>query len=197
MISWDADTTRPITLGLVKSFLGLLEDDYDDLLTDIHIPAAVQWAEGVMRRSILAKTHRWTMTQFPYWQPFSFQLPRGKTQSITSIKYTAANATVTWTGPSSTVPGTNYREDLGGDAGANVFPAFAGYWPTVDYYAPQPVLVTFVAGWLPAQVPAQIKHAIARYCGDALAVVGATDITQSSDLEAKDALLMPWRLECA
>ena len=200
MISWDSFTS-PVSLATVKGMLGILQDDYDEVLADVHIPAAVEWAEGVTRRSIVARTHRWSFKQFP-WPDMhdyssSFKLPRGKTQSVESITYSYGGATTTLYGPSSSTPGTDWREDLGGDNGAILSPAYGRVWPITDWTDPQPVLVTFTAGWTSSQLPAQFVHAIARYCGDALAVAGATDITASTDLGAKDMLLMPWRLECA
>lgn len=182
MIKWDAPTTYGVTLAQVKSLLNILDGDHDDKLADFLIPAALDWAEGVTRRSIVARTHYWTFAQFPCG---AIRLPRGKTQSVSSIIYDTGGSLTTLRGPSSGSPiGTAYREDLGGDQGAQLFPRYGQSWPSADESAPQPVLVTFSAGWTDA--PVQIKHAMALYCGVEM---------DGGALDAAEALLMPWRLE--
>jgi len=195
-IDWDADTAIPIAIPDVKAQLRILDDQFDSLLNDIHIPAAVDWAEAEMKRSILAKTHYWVLSDFPRGKDETIRLPRGKTQSVTSIAYTYGNSTTTLTGPTSGSPaGTDYREDLRGNHGGVVMPNYGATWPDVDTESPAPVLITFSAGWTAAQIPGDIKLALMMYCSDALDIVGAADMGPNSNLQAKDLLLSSWRLE--
>lgn len=196
MISWAADTDTPISLAMVKSQLRISHDEFDDLIMDLHLPAAVEWAEGVMHRSILAKTHYWTLPCFPDYG--ELRLPRGKTQSVTSIEYVSNGTTFVLRGPSSGSPiGRDYQEDLRSDAGGIVLPLRGAVWPMVDYNVTAPVTITYVAGWTLATVPNEIKVALTAYVADALDIPGASDLTQYSDLSAKDILLSAWTLRCA
>lgn len=196
LLDWAADTDLPVTIADVKLQLRILDDQYDALLNDIYIPGAVAWAEGEMKRSILAKVHYWVLSDFPRGKDQSIRLPRGKTQSVASIAYTAGNATSTLTGPTSGSPaGTSYREDLRGNDGGVLMPNYGSTWPDVDLESPTPVLITFTAGWTSAQVPADIKGALMMYCADRLDIVGASDLGPHSNLNAKDLLLSGYRLE--
>lgn len=188
-INWADDTQLPLSLGQVKTYLRITDAQFDDLLDSMYLPGAVQWAEGVMHRSILAKTHYWILRDFPRGIDQSIRLPRGKTQSVTSIAYTDANATTTLTGPSSGSPiGTDYREDLSGNDGGILYPAYGADWPSVDVYAPAPVLITFSAGWTMSTIPADIRNAIALYC------MAQLDPEQQEAMAAAESLISGWRL---
>jgi len=194
-IDWSADTALPVSIADVKTQLRILDDQYDALLNDIHIPAAVDWAEGWLKRSILAKTHYWILSDFPRGKDERIWLPRGKTQSVTSIVYTYGDSTTTLTGPTSGSPaGSDYREDLRGDNGGVLMPNYGATWPDVDTASTAPVLITFSAGWTAAQVPARIKHAMMMYCADALDINGASDFGAYTNMREKEFLISPWRL---
>jgi hypothetical protein len=187
-------TTLPVSLQDVKDQLRILDDQFDPLLYDIHIPAAVNWAEGFMHRNIVSRSSTWVIQDFPRGIDESIRLPLGKTQSVTSVAYTQNNSVTTLTGPSSGSPeGTGYREDLTGDSGGVLYPPYNETWPSVDTDAPQPIVITFSAGWLASEIPGQIKHAIYMYCADAIDVVGGADATKAN-LAAKETLLSSWRL---
>jgi hypothetical protein len=194
-LSWAADTAFPISVWTIKQHLRISDAQLEPLLNDVHIPAAVQWAEAYMRRSILAKTHYLVLRDFPHEGAQEIELPRGKTQSVTSIVYSSANATTTLRGPTSGSPiGTQYRENLRSDTGGVLYPIYNGAWPYADTMAPEPVLITYSAGWTAATVPADIKHAICLYCADALEITGAADMGGNTDLAAKERLLDPWKV---
>ena len=194
-LDWDADTAYPIEITRLKEHLRLLDAPlFDPLLNDVIVGAAVEWAESVMHRSILAKAHRWVLSDFPRSFYADIRLPRGKTQSVASIIYSNNNALTTLTGPTSAVPGTEFRENLRGDEGASLFPTYNGTWPSVDTQAPEPVLITFTAGWTAATIPLQIKHAIAWACSDFLEISGASDMMPSTDLDAKTRFLSNLRI---
>jgi hypothetical protein len=192
-LSWDADTEFPIALDLIKSQLRVGHDEFDVLIHLLHLPAAVEWAEGEMHRSILAKEHQWVLSDFPR-RDLGIRLPRGKTQSVSSIVYAAsATSTVTLRGPTSGSPiGSDYREELRGDSGGTIYPLTD--WPAVDLAAPAPVVITFTAGWDAVRVPGDIKMALAMYVADALEITGASDLSAHTDLAVKNSLLSAWRL---
>jgi uncharacterized phiE125 gp8 family phage protein len=195
-LSWEPADSLPVTLGLVKAQLRIDHDDLDELLADAHIPAAMEWAEGEMHRSIIPRTHYWVLPDFPRGMDQSLRLPRGKTQSVASVKYTRGGSVITLTGPSSGSPaGSDYREDLTPDTGGILLPAVGQSWPSVDIEAAQPVLVTFVAGW--TTIPADVKGAIIRHVGDQLDVTSIHDLPQGYNAwheAAKSAAISAWRL---
>lgn len=197
-IEWDADTEFPVDLATIKAQLRIDHDELDVVIMGLHLPAAVEWAEGEMHRSILAKQHRWILTDFPRHGDQSIRLPRGKTQSVTSIAYTSNNSVTTLTGPSSGSPaGTDYREDLRGNQGGLVYPAYSEDWPTVDADAASPVVITFTAGWERANVPPDIKGAIINYVADSLDIVSIADMPSAlyaGATQSRTAALTGWRL---
>lgn len=192
-LSWDAPVGFPVSLATVKSHLRIEHEEFDPLILEVFLPAAVEWAEGVMHRAIVERTHYWVLSDFPRGIDQSIRLTRGKAQSVASIAYTSNNATTTLTGPTSSTPGTDYREELASDSGGVLFPPYGETWPSVDFEAPAPVLITFVAGWVVADVPADIKHAISMYVSDGLNVNGASDPVVS-DLDVKQGPLTSWRI---
>ena len=192
-ISWVADTEYPISTALVKSQLRLIESDFDALIDNLHLPAAVQWAESVMRRSILTKVHTWTIRAFPVDIP-RIRLPRGKCSKVESIVYIDGKVPITLKGATSTIPGTAYQEDLGNDSGGLLMPPQGGSWPFADIDAMKPIVITFSAGWAKASVPADIQMALAQYVSDALFVTGQADVKDSGWLSAKELLLSNWTL---
>jgi uncharacterized phiE125 gp8 family phage protein len=190
-ISWASDSELPVSIGLVKAQLRVDHEEFDELLSDLHIPAAVEWAEGEMHRSILAKSHTWVLSDFPRTRDQRIRLPRGKTQSVESIQYDSGSGMITLRGVTSGSPaGADYLEDLRGDNGGFVLPL--SDWPSVDVYSQTPVIITFTAGWLYGQVPADIKAAIIRKVADSLDVVSIQDVP--AVVPAESIALSHWRL---
>src|SRR5690606_19502221 len=90
----------PISLNLVKLQAALESDDLDVLLPT-HLISAIEFAEGIMHRTVIRRTHRWVLRDFPHTQRQEIRLPRGKTRSVTSVAYVAGGQTRTLVGPSS------------------------------------------------------------------------------------------------
>ena len=183
-IDYDADASPVLTLALIKAHCRIDEgnSDLDAILMDVYLPSAVAWAEGEMRRSIQAKTHRWVLDQFPAGQ---IRLPRGKTQAVESIAYTSGGSVTTLKGPTSVAPGTAYTESLRGNDGGCVMPKVGSSWPSADIDVPAPIVITYTAGWTAAQIPADVKAALLH------------DIEERVNGEpqpVKDTLLSGWRL---
>ncbi len=195
-IDIDAPSTIPFDLELLKSDLRIATDDFDDVLMNQYIPDAVEWAEGAMRRSIMARTHRWILECFPYGAEQTIRLPRGKVQGVTSIVYSSAGLPVTLRGPTSGSPvGTDYQEDLRGHVG-RLMPNRGESWPSVDVDVPAPIVITYTAGWTtPQDVPADIKRAMTARISDAMELPGASFFNSViRDTEFPDKLISGWSI---
>ena len=196
-----AATAMPLDLELVKNDLRITEDDLDAVLTGQYIPAAMAWAEGATRRSMIARVHTWIFDKFPsgttiYATPWSsiIYMPRGIVQSIASIKYSSDGSIVTLTGPSSGSPaGTDYQEDLTGHV-ARVMPTRGESWPEVDSDVPQPVKITFTAGWASDKlVPADLRRAMTAYIYGEMEADGLLQIRPGFDFDFADKLISGYR----
>lgn len=199
-IEADADTALPMAIEAVKDHLQISHREFDAVISGLHLPAAVDWAESEMRRSILTKVHRWTIEDFPRGSKNKrICLPRGKTQTVTSITYTNTSGVLTTLrGPTSGSPiGTDFREDLRGDSGGFVEPLVDQDWPDID--GETTVTITFTAGWAEADIPKTIVGALAFYVGDQLDMPTSADRPPSANVSStmdrvKDSLLDHWRI---
>lgn len=189
-IDIDAPSTIPFDLQVLKDDLRIATDDFDDVLMNQYIPDAVEWAEGAMRRSIMARTHRWILECFPYGADQTIRLPRGKVQGVTSIVYSSSGSPVTLRGPTSGSPvAADYQEDLRGHRG-RLMPLRGESWPSVDVDVVSPIVITFTAGWTTAQdVPADIKRAMTASIHGAMELDGLLTIKSGYDFEFRDKLI--------
>jgi len=180
----------PLSLSLVKDHLA--EDTSDnDALIETLMRAAILWAEGSMRRTIYARSHAWTLANFPRG---AIRLPRGKTQSVESVAYSSGGQTATLTGPSSVPAGTDYQEDFTGDDGGVLMPPRGSGWPSADCDVPAPVTITFTAGWQAEDVPADIIHGLLFAISDGFENRGTADMSAGRNCETREALISPYRL---
>lgn len=196
-VDWDAATGIAVELDKIKDQLRIHDEQFDSLITDLHLPGALDWAEGVMHRAIISRTHRAVFSDFPRGRDQMLKLPRGNVIAIESIKYTSNDAVTTMSGPSSAAPSTDYQETITSPTAGRVYPAVGEAWPNVDLEAVEPVLVTYTAGWAVADIPATIKLALTVYVSDALDIVGAADMGAgiTEKLNQKDMMLSPYRLD--
>lgn len=154
----DAIPSLPVSVSDMKNHLRVDLID-DDTLIETYIYAATAMVENETHRSIVSREHRWTLADFPQTTYQKIRLPRGKTQSVTSIAYTSGGAVTTLTGPTSGSPaGTDYQESLSGEEGGWLMPNQGESWPSVDLDVLEPVVITFTAGW--TTIPQDINHAI-------------------------------------
>lgn len=187
-----AASPLPISISLLREHAATDGTDSDVLLTQ-NLLAAIAWAEGAMRRTVFSRRHVWTLKYFPVNQVI--HLPRGKTQSITSISYTLGGSVQTLLGPSSSPAGTSYQELLSGDQGAIIRPVQGGSWPSVDIEAVAPVQIEFVAGWLDAEIPKNVIQAILYAAEDYFDIRGSVDLAQAgANLTARQLLVSPYRI---
>ena len=187
----------PLDLSLVKDHLAVIDDDSNTLI-EKYILAAISWAEGAMRRTIYARSHTWILKDFPRDECERIRLPRGKTQSVESIAYSLNGTVTTLYGPSSSVsPATvGFQEDLTGDDGGVLMPPRGESWPSGDYDVPAPVTITFTAGWLAAEVPADIESALLFAISDAFELRGSGDFTGGGkNFDTREILISAFRLK--
>lgn len=185
----------PLDLTLVKDHLAVDGTDNDTLIETLML-SAIRWAEGAMRRTIYARSHVWVLKEFPSDYRQEIRLPRGKTQSVESITYRNSQTTYTLAGPSGSPGGSDWQEDLRGDDGGLLMPPQASVWPIVDFDYVAPVAIAFTAGWLAAEVPADITHALLFAVSDGFDTRGSADIAAGgTSFATRNALIGPYRLQ--
>lgn len=175
--------------------IDLRDDSYDDELLELYWRSAILWAEGQMKRTILARSHRWVLREFPYDCFSEIRLPRGKTQSVDSIVYKVSSSPITLTGPDASPPGSAWQQDLTGDDGGVLMPPLGGSWPSADLNVPDPVVVNFTAGWELESIPDDILVALLFYVSDAFEIRGTDDIEKGRHHDIRLGKLSPYSLE--
>lgn len=180
-------SSNPVELSDLKSHLNVDHSDDDELITG-YLLKAIEAAENEMHRSIVQRDHRWALRDFPQTQLQDIRLPRGKTQSVASVKYTRLGVVTTLTGPSSGSPaGTDYQEDLTPASGGVLMPNRGESWPSPDFDVPAPVLITFSAGWADDDIPQDIKHAM-------MLIVGHSYVNRGDEvLTGAMRVQVPWQ----
>lgn len=173
----EASTTPLIDADLLKVHCSIDGSVFDDLL-DLYQQIAIRWAEDVMKRTILSRSHILTLSDFPRTTyPPLMLLPRGTTRAIESIAYQSGGQENTLRGATSTTVGADYIEDLRGENGGRITPNVGQSWPSVDCDHVSPVRITFTAGWASADVvPAPIKHAVMVAVSDCFEFRGSADM---------------------
>jgi len=152
---------------LLKAHCAVDGDSLDDLLA-AYEAAAIAWAEGEMHRTLLARSHSFTVTDFPRFGRQEVLLPNGLCQAITGVQYSSNGNIETL---------SDYRSELGSENGGRLYPPRGTSWPSVDLDAPAPVVFNYTAGWeTAAAIPANIKHALMFAVEDMLDVRGVTDL---------------------
>jgi len=191
----DSSPSWPLDQTLVRKHCRV-DANADDLdVLEKGLLAAIDWAENAMHRTVFRRTHTWVLREFPVDAFQMIRLPRGRTISVAHVKYRVGGSEFTLTGPTSTVPGTDYQEDLRGDSGGVIMPARGASWPSTDRDVPAPVEIQFVAGWDADEIPADIVNAILLGTSDAYDMRGSADFSAHSladagkSLHARNALI--------
>lgn len=73
-------------------------------------------------------------------------------------------------------------------------PPQSANWPSADTDVPEPVVVTFTAGWLVDEVPQDIVTAMLLYIGEHLDILSPADLGQYTDTDYKEMVASAWRL---
>ena len=186
----------PLSLSLVKSHLREDSTDFDDII-QLYMRAAIEWAEGVMKRTIYSRAHTWVLGDFPLGGVGEIMLPRGKCSAVASIAYVDGDgAIVTLRGPTGSPAGTDWQENLTGDGAGLLYPPLgSAAWPAANMSAAAPVTISFDAGWAAADVPADITHALLFAVADMYDTTGSADLTVfGKNLTTRNSLVSPYIL---
>jgi uncharacterized phiE125 gp8 family phage protein len=154
-------SVEPVTLAEVKTYLrGISHSTHDDLLESM-IKSARMHVEAITNRTFVQRTLAAYFSEWP--EEDFFVLPGPPLQSVSSVKYTAADGTVT------TFASTNYTVLTAIEPG-RVILGYEKVWPTATlHHDDYPIEITYVAGYEPddsspqdyrANVPENVKHAI-------------------------------------
>lgn len=149
------------SLDFIKQHIAIDYTDQDNLI-EAYWFAAIEAFEGTTHRTVVQRGHQWTLAGFPYANYQGLWLPRGRTTAIASVAYVSGGTTTTLTGPTSDPVGTGYQEALF-DHGALLLPVAGQAWPTVDNNVPEPVKITFTAGWTEGELPKDVLNALLFY----------------------------------
>jgi uncharacterized phiE125 gp8 family phage protein len=147
--------TEPLTLDQLKDRLRILSCDFDTELTDL-LKAGRKVVEDDSYRKLITQTVAMYLDDFPgSYGDISIRL--APISSITHVKYYDQEDT------QQTVSSSTYYTDLTTTPPRIVLKE-SQQWPVVNLYRPNPVTVTFVAGYGAASAVPQIaKLAIAEW----------------------------------
>ena len=144
-----APVVEPVTIEEAKNHLRVDTPD-DDALIQRNLVAARRWAETYTRRVFVTQT--WNVF-YEKGQPV-LTLPLPPLQSVLSVSHR------TTSGSMLTVPPTVYLVDTIAAPG-RILLAPGQSWPGDPLWAPNPIVIQFIAGYgLAATVPDDIKAAI-------------------------------------
>jgi uncharacterized phiE125 gp8 family phage protein len=148
---YTAPTTEPLTLDEVKSYLRVDFND-DDVYIRSLIITARKYCENYQNRAYITQTRELTLDDWP--SDDIIEIPRGKLQSITSIKYKD------YAGAETTISSSDYVVSTKSEKG-RIAPAYDKSWPSFTAYPLDPITVRYVCGYGTSEdVPETIKQAI-------------------------------------
>lgn len=117
-----APATEPVGLADLKLHLHVDDNDENELIQRCAV-AARDWCERFTGRQFVTATYDWRLDAFPCLSTDPLWVPRPPLQSVTSITYTATDATSTTWGSS------NYQTDIYSEP-ARILPAYGVTWPS-------------------------------------------------------------------
>ncbi len=131
----------------------------DDLLTAI-ITSSREHVEDITRRALLTQTWDYYLDAFPAED--YFKLPFGNLQSVTHLKYTDSDGTIT-----TMTEDTDYIVETNGDQCGRIVLPYGETWPSFTAFPSNPIVCRFVCGWTTAAlVPSKIRAAVKMICSD-------------------------------
>ena len=150
-----APVKEPVSLDDAKKHLRV-DDDYtiDDNMLVQMITDARFWVEEYLWRKLITQTWYAYLPEWPMGD--YFELPFGKLQSVTAIKYTDTDGDVTTWSASEYIVGSDYLR-------GRVTLAYGYSWPNASLYPSNPIEIEFICGYgaTSATVPGIIKRGIA------------------------------------
>jgi uncharacterized phiE125 gp8 family phage protein len=133
-----APAQYPITLDEAKKQCEIGSETTHDVFIRSLIRAATGKAEQFLHRRLVSQTWKLYLDGWPAGD--SFELPFGRLQSVTSIKYTDSD------GDESTFSSDDYIVDTQSEPGA-VKLGYQESWPTATLYPNNPIKIEFVCGF--------------------------------------------------
>lgn len=131
-----------------------------------------------------------TRSNMPWLRDRAIYLPGGTVSAVEFVKYfDAASIEQTLSGPTSTVPGTDYQEDLTDSDEALLMPPIDGDWPSTATRV-NALTIRYTVGQLADDVHEDIKAAIRFRVAELFLKRDGT----GADTEAACALLAPYRV---
>lgn len=185
-----AATRLPVDLNDFKEHLRVYHSDEDETL-NAYLKAATSWAETFTRRAFISQTWELQLDDFPHQMEHpQIVLPRGKLQSITSVKYKDLSDV------EQTLAVSVYQADTDIDPGRLLL-AYDQDWPDVLDF-PRTVKIRYVCGYgdTPDTVPEEIQQAVKIYgahLDDNREAFVTGTIVSKIPLSAEN-LLQPYRL---
>lgn len=157
-----------------------------------YIYAAQGYVETICNRKLITQTWKWFLPAFP--QCDRIQLPFGKLQSVTHVKYTDSD------GLQATFADTGWEISTACDPGVLAL-SYGQSWPSTTLRVLDPVEIQFVCGFGAAgDVPYEIRSAILLvaahlYANREAVVLGNQASVESKALElGVSSLLANWRI---
>ena len=146
-----APSLEPLTLTEVKSYLRISNTDDDTYLTAL-ITASRKYCENYENRAYI--TQVWEM-YLDEWPSDIIKIPKGKLQTINSIKYKNSSSVET------TLANTEYVYSTKGILG-RLTPAYGKFWPMFTPYPLDAITINFTCGYgtLASTVPETVKQAM-------------------------------------
>jgi uncharacterized phiE125 gp8 family phage protein len=134
---------------LVNAATTAEDTDLVDLIAD-----GRETVERFTRRRLLTQTWDYFINSFPSTD--SITIPYGNLQSVTSVKYTDTDGTVT-----TLTENTDYTVEKNGDQHGRIVLPYGGSWPSVTLAPTNPIAIRFICGWTTAAlIPRNITRAV-------------------------------------
>jgi uncharacterized phiE125 gp8 family phage protein len=159
-----APTAYPITVADVKSHAVISIAEDDNLIGNILIPAATEYAQAMQKRQLMLATWRLSIPCFPLGDEV-IELPLPPLVSVTTIDYVDSTGVVT------NVNATIYSANTDCEPG-RITLAYGQSWPTARDGVGDVVRVTYIAGYgttnvlAAAAIPANTKLGILMDCAE-------------------------------
>lgn len=148
-------TATPISRAELRTQCRLDVEPSEDALLDSYLAAATSHIERMTGRALVTQTWELVLDDFTD----AIQLPRSPIQSVSSITYYDLNGTL------QTLNTQAYAVDNVNEPGW-IVPVTGQRWPDVAQGVNN-VIIRFVAGYgPPAQVPGDLRHAVALLAAD-------------------------------
>lgn len=157
-----------------------------------YVYAAQEFTERICNRKLTTQTWKMFLDEFPSGD--RLEVPFGRLQSVTHIKYTDT------AGVQHTFPTTSWEASAARDPGVIAL-SYSKTWPTATLRVLDPIEIQFVCGWTTAaDVPYDLRAAILLMAGHLYAHRESVIVGDSAAVESKllaqgyDALVANWRI---